>query len=376
LPVPLKPTPVGGLPGASGGRLRPFQLDFSTLNHAFYQIEQTSREELEDLYRLPFFFKAVEADVSDDVVDALLKKTEGQIAKQRATLAETEKRLSALAAAESKGAASEADRQELARLQLAREEVQPHWLLWSGAEDGRPDNMLTPAELAERTRPQVAGRYTNQVPFLVQRDIGRGRVLFLSTGVFRDWNTLTSTNASLLFDRIFRGMLERTLPRRNITTTERLVVPVAADLRGARFALFDPANKEAPVTVDALSADRYGVTLGNLGQRGFYRIEAVATMDTPQAVPGTQLLDPKPIIAVNGPAEESELKTLNQVDLSERIGAAGWDWVAQGEKIQMAGSPIVGQDMWRLFMLAVLACLLLELGMLAWPMMARREGTS
>ena len=64
------------------------------------------------------------------------------------------------------------------------------------------------------------------------------------------------------------------------------------------------------------------------------------------------------------------------MDLSERIGSTGWDWVAQGEKIQMAGSPIVGQDMWRLFMLAVLACLLLELGMLAWPMMARREGTS
>ena len=40
--------------------------------------------------------------------------------------------------------------------------------------------------------------------------------------MFRDWNTLTATNAVLIFDRIFRQALEETLPKRNITSTEQI----------------------------------------------------------------------------------------------------------------------------------------------------------
>ena len=82
------------------------------------------------------------------------------------------------------------------------------------------------------------------------------------------------------------------------------------------------------------------------------------------------------MFAVNGPAEESELKTVNQANLTERIGGSGWDWIAQGEKIQIAGSPMMGQDLWRLLILAVLVCLFLELGVLAWPLISHRERTS
>ncbi len=151
---------------------------------------------------------------------------------------------------------------------------------------------------------------------------------------------------------------------------------MSADLRGGRFRLVDPAGKETPITVNALGSDRYGVVLRNLSQRGFYRLEAIATKQTPQAVEGTQLLDPIPMFAVNGPAEESELKTVNQANLTERIGGSGWDWIAQGEKIQIAGSPMMGQDLWRLLILAVLVCLFLELGVLAWPLISHRERTS
>ena len=69
--------------------------------------------------------------------------------------------------------------------------MQPQWLLWARSLEGPDGQSPSPQELAERSKPRVLGTYTNGVPFLVERPIGRGRVLFLSTGVFRDWNTLT-----------------------------------------------------------------------------------------------------------------------------------------------------------------------------------------
>jgi hypothetical protein len=292
-----------------------------------------------------------------------------RIALDRDRLAQIDARLSEIAVLEAKGTAGDPERQERAKLQQEREEIAPQWLLWAASREAPADDAkVPPEELAEKQRPHVLASFTNGLPFLVERNIGRGQTLLVSTGVFREWNTLTSTNAALIFDRIFRDLLERTLPRRNLASTEQLVVPVPADFRGARFARLAPDGKEEPIGVDAIGSDRYGVILRNLGQRGFYRVTAYGTKDTPQAAVEAKLLET--IVAVNGPAGESELAALKEVDLKERMGAAEYRWVAQGETIQLAGAPIMGQDLWKWLMLAVLAGLLLELAMLAWPLMA------
>jgi hypothetical protein len=225
--------------------------------------------------------------------------------------------------------------------------------------------------LAERTRPRVLATLSNGVPLVIERDVGQGQVLFLASGVFRDWNTLTSTNAVLIFDRIFRDMLRRTLPRRNLGSSEQLVLPVPLDLRYARFTLTGPEGKEDPIAIEALGSERQGISVGNLSRRGHYRITAYGTDQTPQAGAGAKLWDVP--LAVNGPAGESELTVLDADGLAERMGQTPYYWVDRGQTIQLAGAPVRGQDLWRWLMLAVFACLLVELVVLVRPSSAREQ---
>lgn len=317
LPAPLKPTPIGQLPSTASGPLEPFQLDFPSLVHDYFLLAHAPREELEDLYRLPYFFKAVEAELNDDAFQRLIRTA-------------TEKAVNGRLA---------------------------------GDDRDRP-----PKELAERERPRVLGSYTNGAAFLLQREIGRGQVLFLSTGVYRDWNTLTTTNAVLVFDRIFRDLLQRGLPQRNLTSSSQLVLPVAPELRRARFTYTSPSGREEPLSVDALGADHYGVTLRNLTQRGLYQVTAYGTKETLQTRPDAKLW--QVAVAVNGPADESDLRTLGQKELEERMGQANYRWIAPGQSISLTAAQIQGQDLWKWGMMGVLGCLLVELAILAWPSLA------
>jgi hypothetical protein len=372
LPAPLEPTPVGRLPGRTAGRLEPFQLDFATLIHEYFLLEQTSREELEDLYSLPYFFKAVRADLSDEVQQQMTRTVAAEVQQRRSRLADATARLAELAQKEVMASLSEAERQERDRLEQARADAEPRWLLWQRPELPSAVESLSAKEIAERTRPRVLAALTNGVPLLIERDVGLGQVLFISTGVFRDWNTLTSTNAVLVFDRIFRDMLRRTLPRRNITSSEQLLLPVPPDLRYARFSLTRPDGQEEPIAVEALGSARHGITLGNLVRRGHYRITAYGTEETPQAGVGAKLWEVP--LSVNGPAHESDLSVLDSAELSERMGETPYRWVEQDQTIQLAGAPIRGQDLWKWLLLAVLLCLLVELAVLARPV-PPREGT-
>jgi hypothetical protein len=195
-------------------------------------------------------------------------------------------------------------------------------------------------------------------------------VLFVSTGVFRQWNTLTSVNAVVLFDRIFRDLLERTLPRRNLTTTERVVVPVAVEQREARFTLTDPAGGQQWVSADALGSDRYGIVVRNLPQRGFYRIAAAGPQ--PGATPAAAG-PPEVLLAVNGPAQESELKTLDEAGLRERMEGAQYHWIAGEESIRLLSAQLAGEELWKWLLAAMLGCLVLEMAVLGWPLAGRER---
>ncbi len=160
------------------------------------------------------------------------------------------------------------------------------------------------AQLAERSRPRVLARFTNGLPFLIDRKVGRGQVLLVTTGVSPQWNTLPLTNTMLVFDRILRGMLQDTLPRRDMDTLGQLVLPVPAADRHAQVTLMDSNGREEPLTVDVLGPDRYGVTIANRTQRGLYHVVATHAKETGQEGQGPKLWDV--LLAVNGPAQASE----------------------------------------------------------------------
>src|SRR5262249_39395288 len=84
LPAPLAEQPFGQTPDEAKGELRPFFLSFASMTHDYFHLADTPREQLEDLYSRPFFFRTVIADVGDEVVQTVRKTDLGTIEEERA----------------------------------------------------------------------------------------------------------------------------------------------------------------------------------------------------------------------------------------------------------------------------------------------------
>jgi hypothetical protein len=376
LPAPLDPQPIGLLPEEAPELVVPFQLDPRSLVGDCFLIDQVSREELDDLYREPLFFKAARADAGPKVVEGLLEAETRRIEEERRAAAAWELQRKRWAEEESKASLPEAERARRAEEIARRAALKPAWLAWAGRAK-EPERELSAAELALETRPRVLGSYTSGAPFLIERKVGRGQVAFISTGVHSNWSTLTRTNAALVFDRIFRACLERTLPERNRETVERILLPIEPQDQKARFLLERPGQPPEPMAAEALGADLFGVAIRRVTQRGFYSVSALpgsgsGRPETPgSSEPGARPLET--VLAVNGPAGESDLRALDQSGFQKLLGGSRSLWVGRGEPITLEGTRVRGQGLWRWLVFLMLGCLLLEMGVLARPVLSRER---
>ena len=124
--------------------------------------------------------------------------------------------------------------------------------------------------------------------------------------------------------------------------------------------------------VDALGADVYGVTLGNLTSRGIYTVTAVkGDVSAENENAAVKLWEVN--LAVNGPARESELATIDPISLKDRMGDANYRYVGPGEQISLEGAQVRFQDLWKWLILLVLIGLLAEMLILARPILARER---
>jgi hypothetical protein len=372
LPAPLKTEPVGRAVSevSAGERLKPFQLDFHTMRHPYFRLEGELDARLADLYRLPLFFKAVEVDLSDEVRATLAEKEIARVESNRRFLAEAEQRRRQWAEMEKAGTLGPREEAEQARDQRRLREIEPAWLLWRRehtADNGR----LSPKQLAARTQPMSLAEFDLRgIPFLVERRIGDGRVLFFASGARSDWNTLTSGVAILMFDRIFRQLLEETLPRRTFETGESAALPARPDAR-LRYALARPDGSEEPLAVEALGPESYGVRVRDAFQSGAYLVTARRADADAEAGEGEKTREAP--LAFNGPPRESDLRPLDAEGLRERMGDANYRWVAAGETISLEGAQVRGRNLWKRLIQGVFAALLVEMLVLAWPAVTRKE---
>ncbi len=287
LPAKLADAVIDVMP-TSGARPRePLYLDYDSLkNHDAFLLDDNSEEDLRALYRLPLFFRAVEA-----VVDA-------------------------------------------------------------------------PAT--------VSARYTNGMPFLVERRIGRGRVLLVTTG-FRPppqgWNTMAWVNTVLIYDRIVRDLLQDTLPRRNVDCQGGFLLPVGSADREAHLLLEGPNRTERALSVDATGEGRWGVRIGGIARRGAYRVTA-QRQSASKHDEGDSPLWSIPL-AVNGPAEESQLRPPQAASSSGASEPVSLQTAAAASGGGGGRTEVRGAGSWRWIVAAVMACLLGELVLLARP--ARRR---
>ena len=430
LPAPLDSEPVGQSleETAATAALNPFQLDVRTLEHEWFLIEGSSREELVDLYRTPLFFKAVRVRSPEEFSAELLEARRSQIAEERAFVVAARKRALQWEQLQQQGLLGETEQaQQAADLRRLRE-LNPRWWLWrdpaASAEQTRPVE-----DVARDSLPAVLASWEqNQLPFLVERRIGRGRVVFVATGVHTGWNAgLTDSAAIVMFDRMLRGMLRSTLTPRNYDVGPTIVLPVdrseeleyrlrrppveAVDTAGlvrdsSEMAAADAspgetepdAGAEAAVSADVRPAstvpeagreilpveatgdDSFGIRIRNPLIAGHYVLTAHAADAAGEAGTeddsGGQVR--KQVLALNPPAGESDMRTLTADALFERLGPGNWRWIADGEAIRLEGAAVHGRDMWKSLIRLVLACLLLEMVLLSRSSWKRRspEGTS
>jgi hypothetical protein len=373
LPVALKSELVGKMPEETTGELKPFFLSYPSMAHDYFHLSETSEDDLKDLYGRPLFFKAVEADSSDAAVDVAVKSEERRIAEARQFLAGAEAKLKAWSEQEARGQLSESDRQARAEVEDRRQTVQPDWLLWP---ERRLENDAgaKSSELAERTRPRVLAQYDSNLPFLVERSLGRGQVLLITTGMYSNWNTLVKNDTIVIYDRLLRGMLARTLPNRNLSSVEQVRLPVLD--RNGMFTLKRPdAAESAPpevLPVDALGADLYGVAVDNLTARGIYTVTAVkGDVSAEHEAAPAKLWEVN--LAVNGPSRESEPAVIDAIGLKDIMGDANYRWIGPGERISLEGAQVRFQDLWKWLIFLVLAGLLLEMFILARPVLAKER---
>jgi len=185
----------------------------------------------------------------------------------------------------------------------------------------------------------------------------------VSGGFSTNWSSIALTNTMLVFDRVFRRMLRQTFPQRNMTTDGQFLLPITAAERTGRIVL-EGAGRAAPLAVDALGPDRYGVTVRNVLHRGSYRIVGLGNQDPAHAGRETKIWEVP--LAVNGPADESRLVGQQRADRA--AGPAGTNVLATRQNLEGATlGGVAGQDAWRSLMATALGCLLIELLVLALP---------
>ena len=366
LPAPFLEEPLGQLPEVAVNALEPFFLNFQSLQHDFFLIEGEDQQQLQDLYREPYFFKAVALDTDSTVSDSLVANETSRIQEARKFLADSNTRQAKWEESERQGNLSEGDKAERLADQQSRQDLQPQWLLWQDVDRQKQIEETSAEELAKQSSMRVLGRYTNNDrPFLAERRIGAGRVFVVSSGLYSSWNSLTATNAMLMFDRMLRQLLKETLPTRNFETGDAVNLAAQKSER-VRWEVAAPDATKHALAVEALSASRFGVIVRNTLMQGHYQVASLDSLPDANSDKGNGQTTSIPL-AFNCPPDESELSALDAIAFQERMGEGKYRWLENGETISTEGSQVRGHDIWKSIVLIVIVLLLLEMAILGWP---------
>jgi hypothetical protein len=379
LPLPLKREPLGEVP-QPGVEPKIFNISFESLgSHPFFKLAGVPENDLRDIYAEPYFFKAVDVDAGEEAIKTLRASLTIKLTEQLQELAEIDARETEFVRKEAGGDLSETERQERLTDVMRRRELRPEWLTWTAAAEFKSEAELPPEktarerhleQLVDLALPKVIARFTTErgPPFLVERNIGRGRVVFCSSGLLSAWNTLPKTNAIVMFDRILRDMIKATLPPRDFAAVDQLTLPLPREDQQVIASLQRPGGVEPePIDVGFIGKDERGVTLHGLLQRGLYTVSARAAAQSSDPALAEQANVWEVPLAINGDPEESNLAPLTAGRFADLAADSQLSWVEEGDEIPLAGATISGQNLWWYLAAAVLLLLLAEMAVLAWP---------
>lgn len=365
LPAPLLPQPLGATP-QEARELRPFFVDFDSLQHDDFLIAGEDPQALRALFQATPFFKAVQVDWSPATRQAWRASALAQAEEHLQFLRRWEAWRPRPAAPDSVEAADERRWRQL----------EPQWWAWRSP---LPlwNRDLTAEQWVDAEQPRVLATFQGgQTPWLVERRLGAGRVAFWTSGVTSDWNLLRSSAVMYVFHRACHRLLESTLPRRNFQAGDRILLPLSAT-DDARYFVERPSGERERLTLEALAANVTGLTIRRPLLSGLYAVRSEPPAE-PQS-PGTTPATSPPAstetslvcqLAVQAPPSESDLETLSPWALQEQLGPLGIHVLGRNEPLHLEGGLHRGQALWKWCVAVVLAALLLEMGLLtAWKFM-------
>ncbi len=361
LPVPFEAKPFGYTPDEAPQQLQPFYVAFASMQHDFFLVKGEEASLLASLFETTPFFKAVQADVRSSLLSELKVTDTKRLLEEKRFLDQYAARNAAPDGANISTGRSQNDEQTF-------REIEPSWWNWRSPLP-LVDRSVAPEELANQCQPRVLASFDrDQHPFVVERRIGAGRVILFTSGVTSNWNLLRTSGAMYVFHRTFCQLIEQTLPARTFQAGQKITLPTErrSDLR---YLLTRPSGVKEPLTIDAISASASGFTVRRPVLAGTY---AIAMEQSSTSSSGTLLknLD-EIVVAVNGAESESDLTVMSASDLQQKLGPDAVRVLAANEPIRLEGGARRGQDLWKAFAWCVLACLLVEKLILAWPMLRK-----
>jgi Aerotolerance regulator N-terminal/von Willebrand factor type A domain len=319
LPCPLASEEVGQLPEESADHLRPFGLDFRSMQHDYFLVENEDKQQLQSLYETVIFFKAVRALV-DDLDPRGLANANWPAGKLR-------------------------------------------WWEWSRSTPERPAIDAKAGETQQQRMPLVLARFgLDELPYLVERRMGAGRVLLFTSGISSNWNLLRSSPGIAMLHRICGRLLEETYDQRNFAAGDAIRFPIEKP-RGTNLTLVSPTGERSPVNVEAIAQGAFGIDLRQPGVAGLYQVmkDSSGGASADQATRDSAISGGLPVLAfaLQGDASESNLQ---QVPVSKVVSAVSGLPVAvlsADEEIRLTGGGKQGARLWQgvlATMLGVLFC--------------------
>lgn len=227
--------------------------------------------------------------------------------------------------------------------------------------------------------PRVLSRFDNGHPFLVERRIGAGRTVLVTSGLTSDWNTLATTSAVVMFDRVLRGLLRFTIPERNIVIDDVINIDVPDDAFMISDLVVRPDNNDVTSEGIRVNVEAARASMTGLKRAGVYHLVSKSQSNYDQSL--TTFVVQRPS-AHDANISESNVRPITREQFETWTEGLPLHWVDQGKPIRVEGSQVQGFHVWRLLVLLVGGMLLTEMCVLIWPTLsaawnpAVRAGTS
>ena len=207
-------------------------------------------------------------------------------------------------------------------------------------------------------------------PLVVERQIGDGRVLAVTTPLDNDWNNFPENGASFLItsQELVRYMSRNIASEGLLSVAEPILYPVDVREYRQQAKLLRP-GEEVPEMVEALPQNKDNLndlewTLGyeNTDQKGIYEIQFERADGS-----GVQSL----AFAANLDTEESDLSRITASSIRSDLGGASVEFIPFGSPVLEREANVVRSEMWKVILIILGVLLMVEL-FYGWWIGARR----